>query len=111
MNELEPEFDVPADAKTQEALLYQIDHLRVALVSRDIIGQAKGMIRLLASCDDATAFDALSRLSQHTNRKLRDVAALIVNTLAQGEPLPIDLAAVLDVRLDQRRATSDQQEF
>lgn len=73
--------------------LTEIADLRAALESRDIIGQAKGMIRLLAHTDADTAFDLLANLSQDTNRKLRDVALLFTECASTGTPLPADLAA------------------
>ena len=48
--------------------------LREALESRDVIGQAKGILmeREKVTADDA--FNMLRRASQHLNRKLRDLA-------------------------------------
>ncbi len=54
------------------------EHLQEALQSRDLIGQAKGilMARQAISADDA--FDILRRASQRSGRKLRDVAAELI---------------------------------
>ena len=52
--------------------------------SRDVIGQAKGMIMARSSVDEDQAFEMLQRASQRMNVKLRDVAAEIVG----GRPLP-----------------------
>jgi hypothetical protein len=54
--------------------------LQQALVSRDVIGQAKGILmeRLKVSPEDA--FDLLRRSSQHLNLKLRDVARGLAET-------------------------------
>ena len=49
--------------------------LTEALASRDVIGQAKGILMERESCTAGDAFDMLRRASQRTNRKLRDVAA------------------------------------
>ncbi|MEO5834703.1 MAG: GAF and ANTAR domain-containing protein [Nakamurella sp.] len=51
-----------------------------ALESRDVIGQAKGILmeRLGVSAD--AAFAVLLRMSQHLNRKLRDVSAELCST-------------------------------
>ena len=49
--------------------------LREALESRDVIGQAKGILmerEKVVTADDA--FNMLRRASQHLNRKLRDLA-------------------------------------
>lgn len=63
--------------------------LREALDSRDVIGQAKGILMERENCDADAAFDILRRASQRTNRKLRDVAADLVATVTtrnQGRP-------------------------
>jgi hypothetical protein len=52
--------------------------LEEALASRDLIGQAKGILMKAEGCDANAAFDLLRRASQRTNRKLRDVAADVV---------------------------------
>lgn len=51
------------------------EHLRAALVSRDIIGQAKGLLMARQGIDADEAFDVLRRASQRLNRRLREVAA------------------------------------
>ena len=55
-----------------------IHHLRSALESRDLIGQAKGLLMAKAGCSSDDAFDLLRAQSQHENRKLTDVAAELV---------------------------------
>ena len=47
--------------------------------SRDLIGQAKGILMSQGSIDDAQAFDILRRASQRLNQKLVDVAEDIVH--------------------------------
>ena len=56
------------------------DELREALESRDVIGQAKGILmeRHRVSADEA--FDMLRRASQHLNVKLRSVAQQVADT-------------------------------
>ncbi|WP_236983305.1 MULTISPECIES: GAF and ANTAR domain-containing protein [Mycobacterium] len=49
-----------------------------ALASRDLIGQAKGMIMERFNVDAVRAFDLLRLLSQNQNIPLRDVASQIV---------------------------------
>lgn len=56
------------------------EQFRSALASRDIIGQAKGMIMERYDTDAVRAFDILARLSQDSNIPLADVAARLVNT-------------------------------
>lgn len=54
--------------------------LREALETRDLIGQAKGILMERESCTPEAAFDILRRASQRTNRKLRDVALDLVSS-------------------------------
>ena len=54
------------------------EHLQEALASRDLIGQAKGILMARQSITADDAFDLLRRASQRTNRKLRDVAADLI---------------------------------
>ena len=49
-------------------------NLAVALESRDVIGQAKGILMERYKLDDRAAFATLIAISQHTQRKLRDIA-------------------------------------
>ncbi len=53
-------------------------NLKEALATRDIIGTAKGILIERESVTSAEAFEMLTRLSQHSNTKLRDVAAEVV---------------------------------
>lgn len=55
-----------------------LDQFRAALASRDIIGQAKGILMERLNLDADKAFALLLRASQDTNTKLVDVAALVV---------------------------------
>jgi transcriptional regulator with GAF, ATPase, and Fis domain len=54
------------------------EQLRVALASREIIGEAKGIIMERQTCTRDEAFDILRRASQRENRKLRDLAEELV---------------------------------
>src|SRR5581483_8106462 len=54
------------------------EHLREALESRDVIGQAKGILMARRRCTPDAAFEALRRASQHRNVKLRQVAEQVV---------------------------------
>lgn len=55
-------------------------NLEAALASRDLIGQAKGIIMARKNVDDEAAFAILRRASQHTNRRLRDIAEAVVRS-------------------------------
>lgn len=63
-----------------------IDRLHQALAGRDVIGQAKGILMERYQLSDDQAFDLLIAASQHTNRKLHDVAADLVATGALPDP-------------------------
>ena len=54
------------------------EHLEQALVGREVIDMAKGIIMNAIGCGPDEAFDTLVKQSQQENRKLRDVAAEIV---------------------------------
>jgi GAF domain-containing protein len=54
------------------------ENLRVALQSRAVIEQAKGILMAQRRISADAAFDLLVTLSQDTNRKLRDVASALV---------------------------------
>jgi GAF domain-containing protein len=58
-------------------------HMQKAMESRAAIEQAKGIIMGDRRCTPAEAFAILSKLSQDTNRKLRDVANALVTKAAE----------------------------
>lgn len=58
----------------------QEQQLQAALLSRDRIGQAKGIIMERFGIDDVHAFEMLRQLSQEQNIKLVDIAARVVGT-------------------------------
>ena len=53
-------------------------NLRKALSTRDLIWSAKVMIAAATGCGPDEAHDLLIQQSQHENRKVRDIAAEIV---------------------------------
>ena len=57
------------------------DQLQEALQSREVIGQAKGILMLREGYGPDEAFDALKTMSQHANVKLRDVAQQLVDSV------------------------------
>jgi len=56
------------------------DHLQTALISRELIGQAQGILMERERITAEQAFDLLRRSSQHLNRRLRDVAQELIDT-------------------------------
>ncbi|WP_420311437.1 ANTAR domain-containing protein [Streptomyces sp. YS-B37] len=86
---------VPPPAETD--LLAELDQLRsqnaqllLALETRAVIDQARGMVMALAPCSGDRAWDLLVDVSQHCNIKLRVVAtALVATTADEALPAPI----------------------
>jgi len=64
------------------AAAQQEHQLTTALASRDIIGQAKGIVMERFHLDTTRAFALIARLSQEENNKLHHVAAKIVADVA-----------------------------
>jgi AmiR/NasT family two-component response regulator len=62
--------------------------MEAALASRAVIEQAKGIIMGDRRCTADEAFTILTKLSQDTNRKVRDIAAAIVARAASPKPPP-----------------------
>jgi len=60
------------------------EQFRSALASRDVIGQAKGMIMERFDIDAVHAFELLKRLSQNTNTALFEVAQQLVSRQGSG---------------------------
>ncbi|MGW0903043.1 ANTAR domain-containing protein [Streptomyces sp. NPDC002853] len=63
------------------------EQLQRALASRVVIDQSIGMVMVLAPCSNVTAWSLLVEVSQHSNVKLREVAAALV-AAADGAALP-----------------------
>ncbi|MBE7191552.1 MAG: GAF and ANTAR domain-containing protein [Gordonia polyisoprenivorans] len=77
---------------TQAALALHAEaretQFRTALASRDIIGQAKGIIMKEFAVDADGAFDLLRRMSQETNVRLVDLARRLVELDIPSTPTP-----------------------
>ncbi|WP_349268725.1 transcriptional regulator [Mycolicibacterium parafortuitum] len=67
-----------AHAAAALTLTQREDQFRSALASRDVIGQAKGMLMERFGIDAQAAFELLRRLSQEQNVKLVDIAESLV---------------------------------
>ncbi|WP_082971233.1 ANTAR domain-containing response regulator [Mycobacterium sp. 852002-51971_SCH5477799-a] len=65
-------------AKVQ-ALAQEVEQLRRALETRDIIGQAKGMVMERFHVDAMAAFDLLVKLSQRSNTPVAVIAQKLVD--------------------------------
>ncbi len=69
-----------ASAQEHEDEQRRIEGLTAALASREVIGQAQGILMERERVTGIEAFDILRRASQHLNRKLREVAQDLVDT-------------------------------
>ncbi len=67
-----------ANAYLYNAQTTLAQHMEIAMRSRAVIEQAKGIIMGDRRCSADEAFTILTKLSQDTNRKLREVAVLFV---------------------------------
>ncbi len=72
-------------AEARQAEDARVANLEAALVSRNLIGQAQGILMERERITADQAFDILRRASQHLNIKLRDVAQRLVDT-GEGPP-------------------------
>jgi GAF domain-containing protein len=64
-----------ANAHLYDATATLAQHMQAAMENRAVIEQAKGILMAERQCSPDEAFAILSKLSQDTNRKLRDVAS------------------------------------
>ena len=67
-----------ANAYLYNAQTTLAQHMEVAMRSRAVIEQAKGIIMRDRRCSADEAFAVLTKLSQHSNRRLRDVAVALI---------------------------------
>jgi GAF domain-containing protein len=74
------------NAQTFDEVLNVVEQLNEALMSRDTIGQAKGILMARFGLDADAAFDLLRVTSQERNIKLRSLAADLVAGRAEIEP-------------------------
>ena len=58
----------------------KVEHLEIALASSRRIGMAMGILMGVYKLSETEAFDLLVVVSQHRNRKLRDIAEDVVLT-------------------------------
>ena len=81
---------IATQAAIASAGLRKVGHLAQALLNRDVIGQAKGMLMERHRVSSDRAFELISRISQNSNRKLHDVARELVEsgTIIAAKGLP-----------------------
>jgi GAF domain-containing protein len=69
-----------ANAEAASRTSDEVAHLRIAMRSRAVIEQAKGILMERYKITDERAFAVLTRVSQQSNMKLREVADLLVRS-------------------------------
>ncbi len=74
-----------ANAQTYIAARRLSDQLNEALQTRDMIGQAKGILMEREGVSDEEAFEMLKTISQNSNVKLRDIALRLVEEKAHTD--------------------------
>ncbi|HUR52208.1 MAG TPA: GAF and ANTAR domain-containing protein [Mycobacteriales bacterium] len=67
-------------ARSTELQEQRAEHLQAAMASREVIGQAQGILMERERITADQAFQLLRHSSQHLNLKLRDVAQTLVDT-------------------------------
>jgi len=75
-----------ANADAHAQLFDQARNMRIAMESRAVIEQAKGVLMAQRHIDADQAFEILREASQRYNRKLRDIAAGIVDSATESRP-------------------------
>jgi GAF domain-containing protein len=76
-----------ANAYTFANALRLSENLKEALKSRELIGEAKGILMAREGVTEDEAFEMLRRASQRANLKLRDIAQELVNKIEARKPL------------------------
>jgi GAF domain-containing protein len=79
---------VLANAQAHASAEQLNDNLKEALHTREIIGEAKGIVMERERVSEEEACDILSRVSQKTNTKLRDVAQQVVDSTQSPKDNP-----------------------
>jgi hypothetical protein len=93
-----PSRDADPDGDADRArLVAEVEGLRRALATRAIIEQAKGMIMERLTCTSEEAFNLIVLQSQHSSRRLHDIASEYVRSGAESAARP-GLAHLVDRR-------------
>ncbi|MEU1362642.1 GAF and ANTAR domain-containing protein [Micromonospora zamorensis] len=72
-----------SNAQLYDSTANLAQQMREAMANRAVIEQAKGIIMAERRCGPAEAFAILSKVSQDSNRKVRDVAQALVDRAAR----------------------------
>lgn len=92
-DDIDPDAEPMAELFAAQAAValgsaHEIDGLNQALGSRQLIGQAVGILMERFDLDEGAAFAFLTRASSHGNIKLRDVARQVVDERGHGRVPP-----------------------
>ena len=68
-----------SNAQVYASALQLAENLREAIKTRELIGEAKGILMAQEGVGEEEAFEMLKNVSQHQNLKLRDVAQKLVD--------------------------------
>lgn len=82
----------------------QVDQLKEAVTSHQVVDQAMGMVVALGRMSPDQAWHVLREVSQHTNIKLRNVADLILVWGRTGE-IPAEIRTELEAALERHGPT------
>ena len=82
-----------ANAETYAATADLAHQMQQAMASRSVIDMAKGILMAQNRCSPDEAFTMLSHASQRSNRKLRDIAAAIVESHGGGFHRPASVVS------------------
>ncbi|MCU1502381.1 MAG: hypothetical protein JWM12_1735, partial [Ilumatobacteraceae bacterium] len=74
------------NAQSYNAAVELSEQLRAAIDSRETIDLSRGIIIANTRCTPDEAFRLLVEQSQHTNTKIRDIAARLVATATRRHP-------------------------
>ena len=77
---MENKADGAAPPDVVQQLIDKVDGLEEALLSRDVIGQAKGILMERLHLTSDQAFEELRQESQKSNRKVRQLCAELAET-------------------------------
>jgi GAF domain-containing protein len=79
---------IAAHAAVAMVAAKELEGVRSGLDTRTVIGQATGMVMERYDLDAPRAFGLLTRLSSHSNRKLRDIARdIVMRREGDGDPM------------------------
>ncbi|MES4889446.1 ANTAR domain-containing protein [Streptomyces sp. NPDC096012] len=102
-----PQYDVDDREGEIAALQEQIEQLTEAVTSHAVVDQAIGVVIAYGGVLPETAWDVLEEVSQHTNIKLREVAARLVQW-PRSACLSPEIRSALDAALKGRTSSEPE---